>query len=214
MARFVIRLLPCVGALLATFQMGIYAQETTKTDATATQKPVKVTVATLTMKGSLPESAGQVGLFGEMEVNLADFIARLDRAANDKSVSALVLKIRNPEIGPGKVRELRDAIQRTRKAGKRVTAQLESAASPDFLVACACDEMRACQATASPDGHQNAAQMKRPPRCCSGAPSQPCLIIYAGRFGNALPSTPATATFDKYLRCCRRPSTPSALQAR
>ena len=42
------------------------------------------------------------------------------------------------------------------------------------------------------------------------------LDLLYGRFGNALPSTPSalsTATFDKYLRCCRRPSTPSALHA-
>jgi ClpP class serine protease len=53
----------------------------------------------------------------------------------------MVLKIRSPDIGPGKVRELRAAIQQVRAAGKRVTAQLESATASDYLVACACDEI-------------------------------------------------------------------------
>jgi protease-4 len=105
------------------------------------KKPTKTTVAMMTVKGSLPESAGQLGLFGELEVNLAEFLTRLDRLANDKAMSGVVLKIRNPDIGPGKVREVREAISRVRKAGKKVTAQLESAASPDYLVACACDEI-------------------------------------------------------------------------
>lgn len=111
------------------------------TNAPAQQKSTKATVAMLTVKGSLPETAGQLGLFGDIQGNLADFVARLDRIANDKAVSGVVLKIRNPDIGPGKVRELRDSISRVRKAGKRITAQLESAASADYLVACACDEI-------------------------------------------------------------------------
>ena len=105
------------------------------------KKPTKTTVAMMTVKGSLPETAGQLGLFGELEVNLAEFLSRLERVANDKALSGVVLKIRNPDIGPGKVREVREAIGRVRKAGKKVTAQLESAASPDYLVACACDEI-------------------------------------------------------------------------
>jgi AcrR family transcriptional regulator len=40
--------------------------------------------------------------------------------------------------------------------------------------------------------------------------AQPRSSFYTGRSGNALPST---ATFGKYLRCCRRPSTLPALPA-
>ncbi|MGE3779643.1 MAG: signal peptide peptidase SppA, partial [Pirellulaceae bacterium] len=104
-------------------------------------KSKKATVAAITIKGSLPETAGQTGLLGELETSLSDLVARLDRAAQDKSVSALLLKVRSPSIGPGKVRELREAIQRVRATGKHVTAQLESASAQDYLVACACDEI-------------------------------------------------------------------------
>jgi hypothetical protein len=58
------------------------------TEAAAPSKPSKATVAQLTVKGSFPETAGQLGLFGELEINLRDFVARLDAAASDKSVSA------------------------------------------------------------------------------------------------------------------------------
>jgi protease-4 len=108
---------------------------------TAPAKTTKATVGAVTIKGSLPESAGQSGLFGELETNLGDLIARVDRLAADKSISAMLLKFRSPDIGPGKVRELREAIRHVRAAGKRVTAQLESASTFDYLVACACDEI-------------------------------------------------------------------------
>jgi protease-4 len=105
------------------------------------RKTTRSTVAQLTVKGSFPESAGQTGLFGELELNLAEFVARLERTVNDKAVTEVVLRIRDPDIGPGKVRELRDAVERVRRGGKRVTALLESASTPDYLVACACDEI-------------------------------------------------------------------------
>jgi protease-4 len=105
------------------------------------KKPSKATIASLTVKGSLPESAGQMGLFGELEIHLPDLLARFERAASDKDVSAIVLKIRNPEVGPAKLREVRAAIARLRKSGKKVTAELESGSTPDYLIACSCDEI-------------------------------------------------------------------------
>ena len=99
------------------------------------------TVAVLTIKGSLPESAGQLGLFGELGANLGDILKRLDQAANDDDISAVVLEIRNPSIGRGKLNELREAVGRVRSEGKRVVAQLEAATMQDYLLASACDEI-------------------------------------------------------------------------
>jgi protease-4 len=109
--------------------------------STESKKATQATVASVTIKGSLPESAGAAGIFGELEVNLSDLVGRLDKAANDKDISAVVLKIRGPNVGPAKLREVRDGIARLRKSGKKVTAELESATTPDYLIACACDEV-------------------------------------------------------------------------
>jgi protease-4 len=98
-------------------------------------------VASLTVKGSLPETAGQAGLFGELERNLSDLIGRLDRAATDKDVSAILLKVRSPDIGPAKLREIRNSIARIRNSGKKITADLESGTTTDYLIASACDEI-------------------------------------------------------------------------
>ena len=111
------------------------------TSASTQPRVKKATVASVVIRVDLPDSVGQPGLFGQMEVNLAKAISRLDKAAADKSVSALVLRIRNPSIGRGKLAELRAALGRVRQSGKRVYAEIHSATTGDYLLACACDEI-------------------------------------------------------------------------
>ncbi len=101
----------------------------------------KVRLALFTLKSSLPESSGQAGPFGETQINLRETISRLERASKDKSIAGIVLDIQNPSIGRGKLEELRGAISRFRKAGKKVYAMMESAMPADYLIACACDEI-------------------------------------------------------------------------
>jgi protease IV len=101
----------------------------------------KIRLAMLTLKDSLPETTEQAGPFGEAHLDLREVIGRLAKAAKDKSVSGVVLDIQNPEIGRGKVEELRGAIARFRAAGKKAYAMLDSAEPADYLVACACDEI-------------------------------------------------------------------------
>ncbi len=104
-------------------------------------KVVKKKVARLRLKGSFPESPAAIGIFGELEQNLRGMIARLDRAAKDDSISAVVLRIQNTSVGRGKLAELRAAIARTQESGKKIIAELNSASTADYLLACACDEI-------------------------------------------------------------------------
>jgi protease-4 len=104
-------------------------------------KKDKVRLAMLTLKDSMPETSNQAGPFGEAKLDLRELMKRMDKAAKDKNVAGLVLNIQNPEIGRGKVEELRGAIQRFRALGKKVYATLDSAMPADYLVACACDEI-------------------------------------------------------------------------
>lgn len=110
--------------------------------AAAAPSKAKSVVATLTVRGELAESAGQVGLFGELEENLGRLIQRLQAAANDSRTAAVILKIRQPNLNYGRLHELRGAIAAVRKTGKRVIADCESATMLDYLLACACDEIR------------------------------------------------------------------------
>ena len=105
------------------------------------EKPTKAKVAEIKIKGGLPESVSQPGIFGELEQNLAAMIGRLDQAAADDDIAAVLLRIRDPSIGRGKLAELGAAIGRVRAADKRVIAQLESATTAGFLLASGCDEI-------------------------------------------------------------------------
>ncbi len=122
------------------------SNETKHTTEASTEKEKaakgeKVRLAMLTLKDSLPETAEQSGPFSETHLDLREAINRLEKAAKDKSVSGIILDIQNPELGRGKVAELRGAIARFRAAGKKAYAMLDSAEPADYLVACACDEI-------------------------------------------------------------------------
>ena len=104
----------------------------------AAKKPV---VVLLTLKGEYPEGAGTPGVFGELQPSLATIIQRLDAAATDKDVRAVWLKIEDMAVGRGKIHELRGAIARLRKANKPVYAELTTADSSQYLLACACERI-------------------------------------------------------------------------
>jgi len=101
----------------------------------------KVSVAAIELKGALPETNTHVGLFAEMEPSLRDMTERLEKAAKDRNISAVVLRIRSPQIGRGKINEFRAAVARVRKSGKKVYADLQMAMPGDYLLATACDEI-------------------------------------------------------------------------
>lgn len=107
----------------------------------AEEKSRKVRIAHIKLEGSLPESPGQMSLFGDLGTDLRKTIARLDKAADDKSIEAIILEIGNLSASRGKLSELRDSIQRIRKNGKKIYAQLESGDTAQLLLASACDEI-------------------------------------------------------------------------
>jgi protease-4 len=109
--------------------------------ASADARRQKVRYALFELDEELPESAGQAGLFGDQQPTLRSFVERIDKAGTDKSIAGAILRLRNPDFGPGKIEELRGAIARFRATGKKIHAELESAMPSDYLVACACDEI-------------------------------------------------------------------------
>jgi protease-4 len=101
----------------------------------------KVTLASLKIAGAFPETDTQIGLFSELEQSLTKTISRIKKAAESDQISGIILRLRGPAIGRGKVNELRAAITRARKSGTKVYADLQMATSADYLIASACDEI-------------------------------------------------------------------------
>ncbi|MCC7086239.1 MAG: signal peptide peptidase SppA [Pirellulales bacterium] len=112
-----------------------------KEPAKAEKPKLKLTFGTLTLNADYAEGPGQAGIFGEMTPNLNKIIERIDAAAADDKLTGLVLHLDGLEIGRGKVGELRAAIARARKAGKRVYADLHEGSAGAYLLASACDEI-------------------------------------------------------------------------
>jgi protease IV len=100
----------------------------------------KVRLAHITIEGSLPESPGELSLFGDLGVDLRKNVARLDQAAGDDAIAGVVLDIKT-SVSRGKVAELRAAIKRVQAAGKKVYVHLEAAEGSQYLLAASCDEV-------------------------------------------------------------------------
>lgn len=115
------------------------AAASSRQQAATPAKPAKV--ARMTLRGALNDAPSPEGLFGELADNLADMINRLDKAGEDESLQAVLLRIRTPGIGYGGAQELRGAIRRLQDSGKRVYAQMEQAHTMGYLVASACHEI-------------------------------------------------------------------------
>lgn len=100
----------------------------------------KVRIAYIIIDGSLPESPGEMSLFGDLGVDLRKTMARIEKAGDDESIAGIILQI-DTAPGRGKLNELRSAIKRVQGKGKKVYALLESAMGPQYQVASACDEI-------------------------------------------------------------------------
>ena len=63
-------------------------------------------IAGIRLTGSLPDGVGQEGLLGDVSPQLSRFLQRLDKAAQDENVHAVLLSIQSPELGRARVSEL------------------------------------------------------------------------------------------------------------
>lgn len=105
------------------------------------KEKASATVVRIVLRGGLSEGPEPPGIFGEMRQSLSAVIRRMDQAGEDSSVAAVLLEIQDLDVGQGKVHELRTAIERLRKSGKPVLAELSSADASEYLVAAACQEI-------------------------------------------------------------------------
>ncbi|MEN6450391.1 MAG: signal peptide peptidase SppA [Thermoguttaceae bacterium] len=140
-------LLACFVALVSLFAPALDAAPPAAKEKPAAKAQTAQTsekgprVVKLTLSGDYPEGPGAPGVFSEMKPSLSTLIGRLDAAAADKNVRAVWLKIDDLKVGRGKINELRGAIERVRKAGKPVYAELTSADTGPYLLAIASDQV-------------------------------------------------------------------------
>ncbi|MEC7500257.1 MAG: signal peptide peptidase SppA [Planctomycetota bacterium] len=113
-------------------------ESTSKTKVTA-KEPLQYAVFTL--DGALIDGVPSPLPLGGRETTLYGLVQQIDKAAKDQRLHGAIFKIRSPSIGRAKIAEIRAAIARLRKSGKKVFADLEMASTSDYMIASACDEI-------------------------------------------------------------------------
>ena len=101
----------------------------------------------LNLNDEIPEQSpgGELPSFFEKRpAPLRVLVESLDRAAGDPKVTSVVLRVSFlPDVGWGRVQELRDAIVRFRKSGKPAYAHLEFCGNKEYYLATACTKIYA-----------------------------------------------------------------------
>ena len=101
----------------------------------------------LNLNDEIPEQSpgGELPSFFEKRpAPLRVLVESLDRAAGDPKVTSVVLRVSLlPDVGWGRVQELRDAIVRFRKSGKPAYAHLEFCGNQEYYLATACTKIYA-----------------------------------------------------------------------
>ncbi len=92
-------------------------------------------------------------LLGDRRHSFIALLSELRKLERDDRIAAVVLRVRDLDIGWAKAQELRAALAELRSHGRRVIAYLETTelgANVEYYVAAAADEIRAAPATRSP----------------------------------------------------------------
>ena len=85
-------------------------------------------------------------LLGDTRRPFIDLLSTLDMARRDDRLGAVVIRLRDLQVGWGKAQEMRDAIRSVREAGRRVVVLLETqglSANGEYYVASVADEIYA-----------------------------------------------------------------------
>jgi protease-4 len=115
------------------------AASAAKADDQKKAETKKVRLARIVLEGNLVEAPSGGGLLSVISTDLRKVIGWIEKAAEDESIQGLVLDIKSPGVGRGRVHELREAIGAFKKSGKKAHAYFESAYSGDYQIASACD---------------------------------------------------------------------------
>lgn len=124
-----------LGCSLCFLQISTSAAEEEK------EKPTRENWGHIIIKGAYPEGPQMPGLFGDVTESLSKVTSRLEKAAEDKSLTGVILHLKGTQLGWAKINEIREAIFKVRKQDKKVYAWIESGMTKDYLIATACDQI-------------------------------------------------------------------------
>jgi protease-4 len=98
-------------------------------------------LAHIRITGGLADGVGQGGIWADVSPRLHRLLERIDKATADDRVAGVILIIDSPAVGRGRADEVRAAISRLKKAGKRVVGHMVTGGPVAYFLASACDEV-------------------------------------------------------------------------
>jgi len=104
---------------------------------TASAPPPKPIVAVFDLAGQMTETPtdASLALFGPQPPNLRDVVSRMDKAAKDPAVKAVVILEDDASFGIAQCEELREAMKNLRDSGKDVYAHADELEFAQYLLA-------------------------------------------------------------------------------
>jgi protease-4 len=127
----------CTAGLLLTFGVAA-AQAADKDDKKDDKKAdsTKPTIPVFRLSGAITEAPADETLFfaSSKAVSLKDLVARMEKAAKDESVKAVVILQEGGSTGAAQKEELRQAMAKLRAAGKDVYAHADSLSMGEYVL--------------------------------------------------------------------------------
>ena len=121
-------------AVVAALLAGAAAPEAKQPAAKAEPQPAQRTirVVDVPLEGAIQERAQLAIPFGPQPKLLRDFTGSIRKAADDETIEALVIRLREPSLGFAKRQELMGAIGAFKASGKKVYAYIDSCTTPSY----------------------------------------------------------------------------------
>ena len=117
-------------------------KQAAKADGQDAEKPKrKVSVVEIMFHGAVAEQAAVAMPFGPQPKLLRDFTATIRKAATDEKIKAVILRIRQPALGLGKLQELMASIAELKAANKPVYCYLDACGNGAYLLATSADKI-------------------------------------------------------------------------
>ena len=101
-------------------------------------------VLKIVFDGPIPERAGDddlAELLGKSQLTILDHLDNLKKAAADKRIKGVVLRLEMPALGWAKIEELRDGLTEFKKSGKFLIAYAEYLDEKSYALALPADEL-------------------------------------------------------------------------
>lgn len=96
---------------------------------------------TLTLKGSVIEERRGSLLFGKKQQTLLEIVKEIEDLTDDLEVEGLYIKMYGPKVGFSKKQEIREALDRFKKSGKKIIFYSESMGNSEYYLASVADSI-------------------------------------------------------------------------